>query len=333
MANGATTPSRLGQENGTGDVNKLFLKVFSGEILTTFDETTVMKELHTIRTIKNGKSAQFPVAGTATASYHTPGENIADAGAGYLSTIKHGEKVITIDDMLIASSFISNIDELKNHYDLRSVYAKELGKALAYRFDEATIKTLIAASYATSEIGGQDGEQVTGLDTADVTSIIAKIFEAAQKLDEHDVPSDSRYAIITPALYYKLLTADNVAINKDTTNAGNADVGKGTLMEIAGISLKVSNRLAGLQGNTGNAGDNGQSNDIFGDDGTGYTPTANIDAPIVVAHPSAIGTVKLLDLATESEYQIERQGTLFVAKYLMGHGILRPEASVVITDA
>jgi hypothetical protein len=51
---------------------------------------------------------------------------------------------------------------------------------------------------------------------------------------------------------------------------------------------------------------------------------------MIVAHPSAIGTVKLLDLATESEYQIERQGTLFVAKYAMGHGVLRPEASVVI---
>ena len=37
---------------------------------------------------------------------------------------------------------------------------------------------------------------------------------------------------------------------------------------------------------------------------------------------------KLLDLTTESEYQIERQGTLFVAKYAMGHGILRPECSI-----
>jgi len=129
MAN--TTPSRLGQVNVAGDANQLFLKVFSGEILTTFEEFNVMKDLHTIRTIANGKSAQFPVTGIATAAYHTPGQNIADSTNSYLSQIKHAEKVITIDDVLLASTFIANIDELKNHYDVRSIYAKELGKALA----------------------------------------------------------------------------------------------------------------------------------------------------------------------------------------------------------
>ena len=72
MAN--TLPSRLGLVNNTGsDVNELFLKVFSGEILTTFEEANVMKGLHTIRTISNGKSAQFPVTGIATAKYHSSG--------------------------------------------------------------------------------------------------------------------------------------------------------------------------------------------------------------------------------------------------------------------
>ena len=59
MANGNTTASRLGQINGANDAQALFLKVFSGEILTTFEEMNVMKGLHTIRTISNGKSAQF----------------------------------------------------------------------------------------------------------------------------------------------------------------------------------------------------------------------------------------------------------------------------------
>jgi len=53
----------------------------------------------------------------------------------------------------------------------------------------------------------------------------------------------------------------------------------------------------------------------------------------LVCHPSAVGTVKLLDLAVESEYDIRRQGTLMVAKYAMGHGVLRPEAAVGIKEA
>lgn len=53
----------------------------------------------------------------------------------------------------------------------------------------------------------------------------------------------------------------------------------------------------------------------------------------LVAHPSAVGTVKLMDLATEMEYQINRQGTLLVAKYAVGHGVLRPEAAVQLKSS
>jgi hypothetical protein len=42
----------------------------------------------------------------------------------------------------------------------------------------------------------------------------------------------------------------------------------------------------------------------------------------------AAATVKLLDLGVESEYQIDRQGTLMVAKYAMGHNILRPACAI-----
>ena len=50
----------------------------------------------------------------------------------------------------------------------------------------------------------------------------------------------------------------------------------------------------------------------------------------LISHPSAVGTVKLMDLAVESEYDIRRQGTLMVAKMAIGSGFLRPEACVEI---
>jgi hypothetical protein len=129
-------PSRVGLRSaGKGlvagtDNDELFLKKFSGEILQTFEESNIFKPLHTIRTIENGKSAQFPVTGIATANYHTPGENIADNGNSYISDIAKTERVITIDQMLVASTFLANIDDVKNHYDIRSVYANELLQVL-----------------------------------------------------------------------------------------------------------------------------------------------------------------------------------------------------------
>jgi len=338
MANGNTTPSRLGQVNVAGDVDALFLKVFSGEILTTFEEATVMKSLHTIRTIANGKSAQFPVTGIATAAYHTPGENIADAANNYLSRIKHAEKVINIDDVLLASTFIANIDELKNHYDVRSIYAKELGKALAKRFDLATMKTLVAAARSAATItGGKAGITIDGGEPADFngTVIQAKLFEAAQKLDENDVPNDGqRFAILKPADYYTLLSSGEDVINRDF--GGRGDVATGRIPMVAGINIYKSNHLSDIDTDgPGNEllapGDDDANNDVFGAGGAGYNADLT-KTQIIGGHPSAIGTVKLLDLATESDYKLELQGTLFVAKYAMGHGVLRPEAAFEIKD-
>jgi hypothetical protein len=350
MANGDTDPSRVGQINSAGDVNALFLKKFAGEILTTFEENNIFKSLHTVRTIENGKSAQFPVTGIASASYYTPGQNIADSGNSYLSDIKKNEKVITIDDVLLASTFLSNIDDVKNHYDIRSVYASELGKALALRFDSALAKVFIAAARETTPnvTGGKLGGILdvsanamgTGADSSDDADntdptgaeLVAALFTAAQKLDENDVPSDGRFAVLRPQEYYKLITGgsgslviNTSAVNKDVGGLGS--IASGNIPQVAGITIYKSNHLPSTDLSGGAGVDAGGSNDVFGAGGVGYDGDFTNSLGIV-AHPAAVGTVKLLDLATESEYQIERQGTLFVAKYAMGHGILRPECAI-----
>ena len=345
MANSDTTASRAGLIEGGSDNSALFLKKFSGEILTTFEEKNIMKPLHTIRTIQNGKSAQFPVTGVATASYHTPGQNIADAGNSYLSDIKKTEKVINIDSVLLASTFLANIDDVMNHYDIRSVYANELGNALANRFDTAVLKTFIAAARAsanlsqTAKTGGQLDVSASG-GTADSTEtvtgaqLIATLFTAAQKLDENDVSEDGRFCVLSPENYYKLITGGatnqqitvaNSAVNRDI--GGEGSIATGTIPQIAGISILKSNHIPTTDLSSTSTGDGASANDVFGSNGVGYNGDFS-DTVGVVAHSSAVGTVKLLDLATESEYQIERQGTLFVAKYAMGHGVLRPESCI-----
>ncbi len=348
MANSDTSPSRVGLVEGGSDNQALFLKKFSGEILTTFEEKNIMKPLHTIRTIQNGKSAQFPVTGVATASYHTPGQNIADAGNSYLSDIKKTEKVINIDKVLLASSFLANIDDVMNHYDIRSVYANELGNVLANRFDTAVIKTFIAAARSsanlsqTNKTGGQldvtansftaDSDEATGGLTG--AQLIAALFTAAQKLDENDVSGDGRFCVLSPENYYKLITGGgangqinvaNSAVNSDI--GGQGSVATGSIPQIAGISIFKSNHVPTTDLSSTATGDGASNNDVFGSNGAGYNGDFS-DTVGIVAHSSAVGTVKLLDLATESEYQIERQGTLFVAKYAMGHGVLRPESCI-----
>ena len=349
MANGNTSPSRVGLIEGGSDNDALFLKKFSGEILQTFEESNVFKALHTIRTIESGKSAQFPVTGIASASYHTPGENIADGGNSYLSDIRKSERVINIDKMLVASTFLANIDDVKNHYDIRSVYANELGKALAVRFDTALAKVFIAAARSSAVItGGKVGGILdvsanamgTGADSADDSDetdptgaeLVAALFTAAQKLDENDVPSDGRFCVLRPQEYYKLVTGADASNSFNLVSAVNKDIGgvgsiaSGTIPQIAGISIYKSNHIPSTDLSGTSTGDGQADNDVFGA-GNGYNGDFSSTLGIV-SHSAAVGTVKLHDLATESEYQIERQGTLFVAKYAMGHGVLRPECAI-----
>ena len=339
-----TTPSRVGlDENNTGAGNdQLFLKKFSGEILQTFEESNIFKPLHTIRTIESGKSAQFPVTGIATANYHTPGENIASNGlvgaGGYLSDIGKTEKIITIDKMLVASTFLANIDDVKNHYDIRSVYANELGKALAVRFDTALAKVFIAAARSSANLSAsaagsildisQNAFVAVGATNADVTDptgaeLVAALFSAAQRMDENDVPSDGRFCVLRPQEYYKLITGADDSNSFSLTSAINKDIGgagslaAGNIPQIAGISIFKSNHIPSTDLSSTSTGDGASNNDVFGTNGVGYNGDFT-NTKGIVSHSAAVGTVKLLDLATESEYQIERQGTLVCCEVCYG---------------
>jgi len=324
MANGNATPNRLGQINATGDAFALFLKTFAGEVLTTFETQTVFKALHTIRTIKNGKSAQFPVTGIASAAYHTPGESIADAGNSYLSTIKHGERVINIDKMLLSSAFIANLDEAQNHYDVRSIYTTEIGRALAREFDKTIARVIVKAARTAAYLGlNNAGTKLAkgsgGLDSG--AEIADAIYEAAEELDKKNVPDDSRYCVLRPTEYYKLVRE----LSEPTKPSPVGSYVDGSVARVANVTIVKSNNVpADNFSSTANQGSAVTNNDYSVD----MTDTVGL-----VFHPASVGTVKLLDLAVESEYQIERQGTLMVAKYAMGHGILRPECAVELSKA
>ena len=315
------TASRLGAANSAAanytQANALFLKVFAGEVLTAFDETNVMKDLHVSRTIASGKSASFPVTGKANAAYHVVGTPLLGT-----QTIAHNEIVVNIDDVLIADTFIANIDEAKNHYDVRSEYSRLLGMALAKQFDVRLLQLAVLAARGTATVsGGNGGTAITDADAAtNGASLAASIFAAAQAMDEKDVPENDRVAIVRPAQYYQLVQTTDV-INRDFGGAGvYAD---GTVLKVAGVQIVKSNNIPSANISA-----------VTGENNTYHGNFSNTVA--VVMQKQALGTVKLMDLAVErtsGDFEVMYQGTLMAAKYAMGHGILRPECSVEIKSA
>ena len=305
----AATPSRIGQINETGDTRALFLKVFSGEVLTTFNAMTVMKDKVRSRTISSGKSAQFPTIGKTVAAYHTPGAELVG------DTIKHDEKVITIDDLLVSSTFVSRIDEAMSHFEVRSEYSKQMGQALAQTYDRNLLSMAVKAARDPSGLGLGAADFGNAVSTnigasPTVQDIVDAIYAAAQALDEKNVPESDRFCFVSPATYWDLVTNDKL-INRDFGGA-NGVYSDGKVWNVAGIQIVKTNNLA-VDHTTDTV-----------DYGTKYQVDASTTAAVIM-HPSAMGTVKLMDLSSEMEWDIRRQGTLMVSKMAVGHGILRPE--------
>lgn len=308
MANATVTA--IGQLNGSGATDALFLKVFGGEVLTAFETANVTLDKHTVRTINSGKSAQFPATWKVAAGYHVPGTEIV----GQTSNV--GERIITIDDLLVASVFIANIDEAKSHYEVRGEYAKQAGIALANQWDKNVLQTGCLAARASATVTGANGgttlTSATTLYRTSATDLAAGIYAAVQALDEKDIPeSDQEMVFVRPAQYY-LLAQSTALLNRDWTDMKGGNYADGTIIRIGGAPIIKTNQLPITNITTGPAGYQGD-----------FSKTAAL-----VMTKSAVGTVKLLDLATEMAYDIRRQGTLTVAKYAIGTGILRPECAV-----
>lgn len=319
------TASRLGLVNNAGGGtwagdNSLFLQVYGGEVLTAFKKATVFENLHKVRTIASGKSASFPIIGLNSAAYHTPGTMLVG------SQVKHAEAVIKIDDKLVSNAFIADIDEAKNHYDVRSQYTSEMGNALAYTFDKNVAAMIAkaartATNFNTDLPGGTRIKIVAASKTAITGAQLATaLFSAAQKMDENNLPENERYCCLAPAEYYKLAQTTDV-INRDW--GGQGAYADGTVLKVAGIQIIKSNHLP----TTNRTTTTGEQNDY----------TANFtDSVALVWNPMSVGTVKLMDLKMEqtgSDVHALWQGTFMVASMALGSGILRPDCAIEIYTA
>ncbi|EQB10382.1 major capsid protein [Novosphingobium lindaniclasticum] len=312
MAN--STPNRPGQNQGAGDVRALMLDLFGGEVITAFETATVLRDKHQTKTLSKGKSFKFPAIWRASGGYHVPGTEIVG------DQIPHTEITVDPDDKLVSSVFIADIDELLNHYDVRSPYTKELGEFLARHYDANVLRTLILAARAGALFPGDTGG--TGLQnaafTTDANALIEGFSAAKQAMDEKDVPVNSMpvHGLLKPAQWYLVARSDK-NLNRDT-NGGTASVRSMTLTTIDDIQVHKSNIASGVFGadDSANAAIPAPYRAKFGTTvGVIWTPMAACSA--IVQDPS----FQIVD-------QPEKQGTLLISRMMVGTRKLRSKCAV-----
>ena len=353
-----TSLTRQGQSNSTGDARQLYLKLFSGEMFKGFQHETIARDLVMKRTLKNGKSLQFIYTGRTTAEFHTPGNSILGNSDGAPPV---AEKTITVDDLLISSAFVYELDETLAHYELRGEISKKIGYALAEKYDRLIFRAITRGARAASPItktnfvepGGTQirvGSTTNDSDAYVAGNLVTAFYDAAAALDEKGVSSQGRCAVLNPRQYYALITdvASNGLVNRDVQ--GTALQGGRGVVEIAGIKIyksmnipflgKYGTAFGGTTGKTApsNLGShvgptlenaNGSQTGINND----YGQSAEVGAKScgLIFQKEAAGAVEAIGpqvQVTSGDVSVVYQGDVILGRLAMGADYLNPAAAV-----
>ena len=348
--------TRPGQLNSAGDSRALYLKLFSGEMFKGFQRNTIARDLVMKRTLKKGKSLQFIYTGRTTAEYHVPGQSILgnDDGAPPVA-----EKTITIDDLLISSAFLYELDETLAHYDLRSEISRKIGYALAEKYDRLIFRAIAKGARQASAVSKTNfvepgGTQVSvGANDADAfspTGLVSAFYDAAAALDEKGVSSDGRVGVLNPRQYYELIqqVGENGLVNRDA-QGDSRQKGNG-IVEIAGIKIYKSMNIPffgnygtkyGLTNGPVNPGHTGSfvGSDTALEDGGGVTGMNNnygeqaaFDKSCgLIFQKEAAGVVEAIGpqvQVTSGDISVVYQGDVILGRMACGADFLNPAAAV-----
>ena len=308
------------------------LKLFSGEVFTAFNDACIFKGLVRNYTLRGGKSKQFLLTGKLSAGYHTPGEPIAPAAG-----MKSNEKIIVMDDLLVSSQFVYDLDEILSQWSSRSEISKQIGESLAIFYDDLIARTVAKASQEASVVTGEPGGFSVNIgsgNTNNAQALVDGFFEAAAVLDERSAPADGRVAVLSPRQYYSLISSvDTNILNRELGNdQGDMNSGKG-LYSIAGIRIFKSNVLASLYSEDLNSVTLPGANNDYAAPGSALG--AGVTAGLIF-HKECAGTVEAIAPSIETtsgDFNVQYQGDLIVGKLAMGADTLRTSVAGVLRAA
>lgn len=320
-----SSPARLGLGQ-TADERALFLKVFGGEVLTYFTAATLMKGKTRERVIQSGKSAQFPLTGTAVAEYHTPGQEALG------NTFATHEREISVDGLLISHYGLPDLDAAMSHFDLRGPIAQDMGAALARVYDQNAFRSVILAA-RTAAVGPFPGGNVitdaalTASGTINGAEWIDAIRQARLMAFGKNVPENAQwYMVVNGAVFDAIKYAQNaqgqyIVLNRDlNTGANGSFENRSESLLVEGVRVYRSNLLV----NSNESAATG----VYPKYRANYSTTTGI-----MFTPDAVGTVQLMGVSMETTRDVRRQEDFMIAKMAVGHGTLRPECAVEFRTA
>lgn len=332
---------------GAAGANKLWLPLWSGEVINAYDHYNVFENLVTAKTLSGGFSWEFPVTGTvALKAAWNAGEELV-GGDSSSTTFK-----VNLDPRPMAAHFeTDNVDLLITQWDYRSELARQAGMTLANTRDTQLAAAIVAACAVaplasdprglTNSEFPQPVEVSTGAPSAADDSVGLKILKAIEDyfvlMQENNFPVDNVYCVVTPKVF-QVIRALGVTRAGDT-NAFEKVPLFATGAEYGGIGAPLSMGMNALSDMLMYMGCKIiKSNHLPKTQLAIGASKYNLNCSAINLHgfifqPEAIAGLSLMGMKVDTVQDVRRNTQFTVASMQKGTGVLRPELCQALVGA
>ena len=322
----ATYPGAAGNTAKT-EAATFIPEIWSDEIIAAYQKNLKMAPL-VKRIAMNGKKGD---------KLHIPKPTRGDANAKAADTAvtiianTESELTVDIDRHFEYSRLIEDIVEVQALSSLRQFYTEDAGYALATKIDTDLHScgtgfgdggsVVFSGSVAPTDYqhsGCFFNDNGTTTQYTDDTIVAGDVFTDAffrdmiQKLDDNNVPMESRVLVIPPSVRNTIMGIDRYVSSDFVT--GQA-VSSGLIGNLYGVDIYVSNNCATIEA----AADN--------------TASSVDTRAALLFHKDAIVMAEQQAVRSQTQYKQEYLSTLYTADCLYGVNVYRPEAGFVLAVA
>ena len=353
-----------GTSGGAAGTNKLWLPIWSGEVIHAYDHYNMFENMVMQKTIASGTTAEFPVTGTVNLkAAWSAGEELS-GGTATSKTF-----AIKLDKRPMAAHFeIDNVDQLLTQWEFRSELARQAGLTLANTRDKQ-IAAYIARAGMEDLLSGDPRTGLTvptqslftdaafdhlgtsGSGADDRTTAALKVLKAIEDfmvhLQEINAPTDGVYCVVTPRAFQDIRSLGVARTYGELYGVMTSGTGNGPARPMFGGVAEAGSLGAPLGMGMHNFTDaleyqgcmilksnhlpvaDYAANDI-GEARYNITgAAAKIKA--LIFQKDCVASLNLQGLKVDTVDDVRRNTTFTVASMFKGTGVLRPELAVVVS--
>jgi hypothetical protein len=348
-----------GPNGGLAGANKLWLPLWSGEVINAYDQYNIFENLISNKSLSGGFSYEFPVTGlVALNASWDAGEELV-GGDSSSTTFK-----VNLDKRPMAAHFeTDNVDLLVTQWDYRSELARQAGLTLSSTRDKQVVSALIAASVAaplTSDPRGlttanfpapavvSTATAAIGVSVSTCTETVAlTILQSIENylvfMQENDYPVQNVMCAVPPKVFQVIRAlgiprsvstvfgANLAAINNYSTSplfgASDNYGGNGAPISVGMNALTDSLDYMGVK----IVKTNHIPRSTLTIGSAKYNLTCGtVDIFGIIFQKEAVAGLSLMGMKVDSIQDIRRNTQFTVASMLKGTGILRPELCQIL---